>query len=285
MKIQFITKFIIVFLCILFIFLLYFLLSFKEVVSNNKYSLETDGVYLIPRVLNSSEIQKLNYLQSVKLYEQIKIFLLHHPKLNAECKAQAGTDYLFQDYIWIIEKSAVHTCHRDNNGDFFNKNQKYPSYTVLVFIEPMEKCLGVIPCSHLNKQSFNFNYKNNVVHLPCDPGDAIIFNANIIHVGAINREHHLRYQLKYTHKDDIPVLDYYQDFNKILKEENNLPMELRKMQKNFSCHFPILSNLTQSENIRTSRGSQNGVEIGPMQKMFSLLFYGNSRYYDLPNAF
>lgn len=44
-------------------------------------------------------------------------------------------------------------------------------------------------------------------------------------------------------------------------------------------------NLTQSENIRTARGSDNGVEVGILQKIFSYLFYGNKDYYDLPNAF
>jgi len=264
---------------------LYFILSFKEIISNEKYSLKDDGVYVISNVFDDSDIRKLKDLQCTKSYEQIKEILLHHPKLNAGCKAQIGPEYVFQDYIWMIEKSSVHTCHRDNNGDFFNKNQKYPSYTVIVFMEPMEKCLGVIPRSHLSKNSYNFNYKNNIVHLPCNPGDVIIFNANIIHVGSISQDHHLRYQLKYTHKDDIPIINYYENYNKILQEENKLPIEIRKIQQNFSCHFPVLSNITQGENIRTARGSENGVQIGVMQKIFSLLFYGNSNYYDLPNAF
>jgi hypothetical protein len=49
--------------------------------------------------------------------------------------------------------------------------------------------------------------------------------------------------------------------------------------------FPIFSNLTQKENIRSSRGSDNGVQIGWFQQLFSYLFYGNSNFYDLPNAF
>jgi hypothetical protein len=49
--------------------------------------------------------------------------------------------------------------------------------------------------------------------------------------------------------------------------------------------FPILSDLTQKENIRTARGSDNGVQVGTPQRMFSYLFYGNPDFYDLPNAF
>ena len=49
--------------------------------------------------------------------------------------------------------------------------------------------------------------------------------------------------------------------------------------------FPFFSDLTQRENINSSRGSINGIKIPWTQKIFSYLFYGNSDFYDLPNAF
>jgi len=49
--------------------------------------------------------------------------------------------------------------------------------------------------------------------------------------------------------------------------------------------FPGFSNLTQSENIKSSRGTDNGASIGILQQMFSYLFYGDIDFYDLPNAF
>ena len=58
-----------------------------------------------------------------------------------------------------------------------------------------------------------------------------------------------------------------------------------RAQKRMSCMFPGISNLTQRENIRTARGSDNGVDIGLPQQMFSYLFYGNKDFYNLPNAF
>ena len=89
----------------------------------------------------------------------------------------------------------------------------------------------------------------------------------------------------YLSKDDIPYIDYYQNYNKVLDKENPYPNYIRKIQQNISCVVPGLANLTQKENIRTARGSQNGVNIGFPQKMFSYMFYGNQDYYDLPNAF
>ena len=91
--------------------------------------------------------------------------------------------------------------------------------------------------------------------------------------------------MKLTHKEDIPVLSYYQNFNKVLNKENNIPESVLLFQKNISCMFPYISNLNQKENIKTSRGTDNGIKIGWLQKIFSYLFYGDSNFYDLPNAF
>jgi hypothetical protein len=46
--------------------------------------------------------------------------------------------------------------------------------------------------------------------------------------------------------------------------------------------FPIFSNWSQSEIRRTS---VKGEQTGMFQKMFSYVFYGNSGFYDLPDAF
>ena len=197
-----------------------------------------------------------------------------------------GKDYVYQDYIWIIQKSTVHTCHRDNNGDFFNKGQKYPSYTMLVYLENMDKCLGVMPKSHKGMYENSVNITDTVENILCNKGDVIIFNANLVHVGTMNsRDDNLRIQLKLTHKDDVEILQYYQDFNKVLNQDNTLPWALKRAQKRVTCMFPGLSNLTQQENIRTARGSDNGVDVGLPQQAFSYLFYGNKDFYNLPNAF
>ena len=251
-----------------------------------KYTLHNDGIQLFKNVLNKNEIVDIIEKCNNENYIDAKLLLLKHPKILNLIHSSTTNQYIFQDYVWIIKKSVVHTCHRDNNGDFFNENQKYPSYTMLIYLEDMEKCLGIIPNSHKDLNSYNVNLFENVVNIPCKKGDVILFNANLIHVGCINKkDDNLRIQLKVSHKDDLDKLQYYQNFNKILNKDNNLPIFLRKGQRQFSCMFPIISNLTQNENIRTARGSRDGVEIGLPQKTFSYLFYGNPDFYDLPNAF
>ena len=254
--------------------------------NNNIYNLQRDGVCIFKNVLKEDEINILKEKCKKKDYQFVKTYLINNIKLNELIKESAGENYQFQDYIWIIQKSSVHTCHRDNNGTFFNKGQKHASYTMLTYLEDMEKCLGVVPGSHTDPNSYNFNLTNPIINMLCNKGDVILFNANLIHVGTLNKkDDNLRIQMKVTHKDDISVLDYYENFNKVLNEDNTIPKPLLYFQKNMSCLFPIVSDYTQSENIRTARGSVDGVDIGIFQKMFSYIFYGKSNFYDLPNAF
>lgn len=49
--------------------------------------------------------------------------------------------------------------------------------------------------------------------------------------------------------------------------------------------FPLLSDHVQNENIRSAGSTDNGANISLGQKIFSYLYYGDSTFYDLPNAF
>jgi len=258
-----------------------------DVVKHRRYDLEKEGVCLFPQVLSTLEIHQYKEYCEQDQYKEAKHQLIQHPGLNRVLQETLGKEYIFQDYIWVIQKSSVHTCHRDNNGDFFNKGQRYPSYTLLIYLEDMDKCLGIIPESHtcIHHSNVNLTWTNPVETMLCKKGDAILFNANLIHVGTIQDKDHLRIQMKVSHRDDLDVLSYYQDFNKVLKKDNPLPKGLLQFQKNISCRFPSVSNLSQRENIQSARGSDNGETIGLGQKTFSTLFYGNPDFYDLPNAF
>ena len=284
--VYYIYIFTIIVIILLFIFRIFLL---NDTVEHNtvKYKLENQGFQVFKKVMDSTQIQEFTAYCKNKNYKELKAKIMLEKTINNLIQNQFDSDYQLQDYIWIIEKSLLHTCHRDNNGDFFNAGQKNPSYTMLIYLEDMEKCLGVIPYSHTNKQSNRTNILfDEVINLKCNAGDIIVFNANLIHVGCINKkDDNLRIQLKVSHKDDLDILHYYQDFNKVLNKDNPIPETLRKAQRNLSCMFPIVSDLTQGEIIRTVRGSDNGIDVGGGQQWFSYMFYGNKDFYDLPNAF
>lgn len=286
MKANRIFFFIAIFLLLVCVCLLFVAFMRTDRIATETYELKRDGVCRIPKAIGESTCQHIQELCQKGDYRSAKRSLTENAALNQLIREKAGPDYVFQDYVWIIQKSSVHTCHRDNNGDFFNENQKHPSYTLLIYLEDMEKCLGVVPGSHLVEGSFGVNVVDPVVNIVCHRGDAILFNANLIHVGTVNaRDDHLRIQMKVSHKKDLDALSYYQNFNKIANADNRIPKPILVVQKNLSCMFPFVSDLSQGENIKTARGTSNGAEIGFFQKMFSLVFYGNSDFYDLPDAF
>ena len=286
-SIRFYNIIIITVIVLLFVYIL-FLYTLEDRVDKpgRNYCIHKDGFIILKNVLTEPEIEDLRTKCKNGNYQSVKTALINNYNIRDKITKTLSPEYQFQDYIWIIQKSAVHTCHRDNNGDFFNEGQKHPSYTMLIYLEEMEKCLGVIPESHSSLYSNNTNIINKLHHIPCSPGDIILFNANLIHVGAINKkDDSLRIQMKVSHKDDINVLSYYENYNKILNEENIVPKSIRKIQKNFTCMFPVMSDWGQKENINSARGSDQGAKIGMIQKIYSYLFYGKSDYYDLKNVF
>jgi hypothetical protein len=258
----------------------------KYVGVDKKRQLSDSGFCVFPNVLTIDEILAIKTACKKRKYKDIQDHLFALPKLRSVLAADIGDGYELQDYIWIIEKSSVHTCHRDNNGDFFNDGQTYPSYTMLIYLEEMDSCLAVLPASHKDPNTHRVNFTEPMHDVVCSAGDAIVFNANLIHVGAFSKNpDNLRIQMKITHKTDRDKIAYYENFHKVSNRDNHLPLALRKIQRNLSCAFPIISDLTQDENIRTSRGSDNGVNVGVLQSIFSYIFYGDYGYYDLPNAF
>ena len=260
--------------------------------SESKNSLEKNGYQILSNIFQDNEISDFIQKSQQKEFQEIQKNIQNHPRLLQrlrECLPwrDQTEKYQFQDYLWIIQKSVVHICHRDNNCDFFNEGQEHPSYTVLLYLEEMEPALGVFTGSHLDRYTNAVNLSTPLTQVSCKKGDVIIFNANIVHTGMINdyKEDHLRIQMKFTHRDDIEKIAYYENFHKILNTEATLPTWLRKVHQSASCTFPIISDWTQGENIRTSRGTDNGVNIGWGQRAFSSFFYGNADFYDLPNAF
>jgi hypothetical protein len=266
--------------------LIVFLIAFftSDVLSTTSYSLKRDGCCLLKNVLDKKDIEVLLQDCNHSHYKHAKEYVISHTSILKRIQKHLSSDYNFQDYIVVIKKSAIHTCHRDYNGSLFNDGQKHPSYTVLIYLEEMEKCLGVIPKSHKSKYSYGLNLTNQVEHVVCQKGDVLLFDANLIHVGALNeKEDNVRIQMKITHKNDVNILNYYEDYNKVLNEPNNLPKHIIKLQRNLSCIFPYISTLTQS--LTQSDIKQRTNIQGPISKVFSKLFYGNSNFYNLKNAF
>jgi hypothetical protein len=257
--------------------------------NSDKFNLHEHGIKVFKNILNNNEVDEIIERCNHENYNDFKKTLLHNTNLLKLIRSSTTDNHIFQDYIWIIKKSVVHTCHRDNNGDFFNDGQLYPSYTMLLYLEDMPSALGFIPKSHIkqNKYTNSFNLANPLTHVSCKKGTAILFNANLIHVGTIDdaADDHIRVQMKITHNDDRVHINYYENFHKVLNTSNTIPKWVRKVQKNVSCMMPIISDIKDNTNVSYIKGTHIGYKIGIIEKIFSSMYYGNATYYDLPNVY
>ena len=248
----------------------------KVTLLSTRDHLDKYGICTFKEVINPAQVEALKTLCINNEYGTVKKYIQTCPNIVDTIRAMLGSDYEFQDYVFIIKKSSIHTCHRDANGDMFNEGQQHPSYTVLLYLEDIEGgCLGVIPGSHDGR---SLNLTEGLYSVVCSKGDMILFNANLVHAGMLGpKSDNIRIQMKMTHKDDRAVIDYYENFNKVAERDNTLPMSIKKVHQQLSCLAPALADLSQGE-IRDSGTSTS-------KKVFSKIVYGDSGFYDLPDAF
>lgn len=205
-------------------------------------NLYENGIAVIPNFISNTDIVNIKQYIETNNVVGAKKYIISAPIVQEKINNIIGDEYEFNDYIFLIKKSQFHTCHRDYNGDFFNEGQTHPSYTIIIYLENMEKCLDVIPKSHIKRGDYNINITDYTQSVLCKAGDAILFNANLVHNGSLNeQENNMRIQMKISHRDDQTVLHFYNNYNKILNAENNTPMPFKQIQKHVSCQFPILS--------------------------------------------
>jgi hypothetical protein len=274
-------KKIIIILLILFVILLYFYTRKPNVKNIEKFELDNDGFCLYNNLMNEKEIKRVKQLLKDKNVSLIKDEILRKHNFKSLLLADLGSGYVFQDYIFIINKSSIHTCHRDANGSFFNSDQKHKSYTLLIFLENMTDSLGIIPRSHESRWKNYINLTNNVITFKCKPGDGLMFDSNLIHVGGINESpNKLRLQFKLCHYNDLSKLDYYNNYHKLLDEDNYFPDWVRHIQKNISCFVPGLADISQNH-IKSEAGTNSNTILS---NIFSKIFYGNSNFYNLKNV-
>jgi len=254
------------------------------------HRLDRDGAQRFSEVVDRETAGKWRQLIRENKHDEMFRHVQDHAPLRRLMDREFSPEYELQDYYWVIEKAGVHTCHRDNNGTFFNKGQLHPSYTMLLYLEPMERALGIIPGSHVSLDEGAWNLPevssdgvvSRLEEIECGEGDAIVFNANLIHVGTVlDKRDHLRVQLKITHRDDRNTLNYYEDFHKVQQREPHMPARIRRVQRDLSCMAPKISDWTQAENIRTSK---KGEDVGWKQRVFSTMLYGSPDFYDLKEA-
>jgi len=236
-------------------------------------SLKKDG-YVIMDCFTVNELNYIYELWKHKDTDKIKNYIHTNRNVLRHVMNQLGPDYVFQDYVLLIEKSRIHTCHRDFNSPILNKKQKYPSYTVIFYIEPMENCLDVIEGSHKHKGLY---ITDPTCTVKCKAGQCILFNASLFHAGSFNKKpDNRRIQMKLSHYDDIENIKMYEQYNKTLNKNTQVPNSIVAFQKHLSCQVPLMADLTTT--------AENAEKESVFSRMFSQVFYGDSNFYTLDNV-
>jgi len=153
-------------------------------------------------------------------------------------------NYIFENSI-NIKNYSNYKCHRGINGSFNNEQLKFKSYTMIIYLEDMDKCLGVIPKSHYDKNAFNYNSNDELQNIMCNGGDVIIYNSNTISADELtNKINKIKLEFTLIHNKDsfyklnLNVKNNIDDMKS--SSNNNLPFFLQKIDRKFSCMFPIL---------------------------------------------
>lgn len=215
---------------------------------------------------DKSEFRQIDTI--IKNNQSIKNFIYTHIPIR---------EYQFMDYIMFLENTILHTCHRDNNSDRFNNTKR--SYTIILYIDDMQRCLDVIPKSQNDKLGLFLYDKTNT--FLCKPGSIILFDASLVHCGSIDSDQsNRRIQLKVSHKTDLENLSFYQNYHKIINKHNTNSEISKRIQKQFSCQFPIVSDITQGSDKSYISGN-----LSYVTQIFSQLFYSDKDYYKLQDAF
>jgi len=267
-------------LSVMFLLLLIFFIYRKDTpvsLLSTRDQLETLGICSFKGILSQSQIEMLKQSCIDNDNKTVKEYIQRSPAILDAIQKTLGPDYVFQDYVFIIKKSSIHTCHRDGNSDMFNEKQKHPSYTALVYLEDIEGgCLGIVPGSHDGR---SMNLVGGLSSVVCHKGDMVLFNASLVHAGTLGpKSDNIRIQLKVTHKDDLEAIHFYQKYNKVADRDNTLSFPIKKIHQQLSCLAPVISDMTQSE-------VQDTKNVSFSKKVFSKIVYGDSDFYDLNDAF
>ena len=230
-----------------------------------------EGVgYKVLDVFGDTEVNYILGLIDSKKYLDAQKFIQNHSGFLKQVNQLLGEDYVFMDYIFTIEKSSISTCHRDENGSVFTPQNKHPSYTVLFYLEPMEACLDVIPKSHKERNAVYLS--TSLESIPCKPGQAILFDADLIHSGSINSKNdNKRIQMKIIHKDDIDNLKEFHKYYKVGDATKETSLQNTLFYRKLSCTFPGIADLTK-----------NGNALPPMlNSLYKKIVYGDENNYTL----
>ena len=210
---------IILLIIIIVTYILYYYREYNETIyTASNRTLEKDGIV----ILYKANYNQMDEVPNIELINDVMTYL--------------PEDYIFLDYMYKIDNSAIFTFHRDITSSQKIFNTKYPVYTLIVY--KANGCLlSYCPGSH---KSYPF-VSSHIVNLKGKEGTAVLFDCEILHAGCINDcKPRTIIQYKLCHKDDIDLLHSLQGVYKEKKEICNNSVTNKCLRKlSYYFEFPI----------------------------------------------
>jgi len=177
-------------------------------------------------------------------------------------------DYIFLDYVYKINNTALSTFHRDVTSSQTINNTHYPTYTCILYKYSGE-LLSVCPNSDKTYPFVN----SNIVNISGQAGTAFLFDCNLLHSGMQNM---CRYrevvQYKICHKDDLIGLKHLQGV-RVEKSDHCEITYYNYIMRKLSYYFELPINIIFYP-LMIKRENNDSI-IGKIQSYIPLSYYNN----------
>ncbi len=137
------------------------------------------GYFIMDNLLSNNQVDLVLSYWDNHDFVSIKQFFLNNESITSKIHEILPQEYVLIDYTYIIENSSIHTFHRDYTSSKNYNNLKYPSYTMILYLDNSDTGLNIIPGSHRDNSSIYIHNQAKKLHFA--PGTAVIFDADILH--------------------------------------------------------------------------------------------------------
>lgn len=237
-------------LYIFLLFLIFYILYYFYELYDNKFDLEKDGICI--------------------LYDPIYTTTTDYPcpSLQKDVLNKLPPGYMFIDYVYKINNTALSTFHRDVTSSKRLFNTKYPVYTLILYKYTGE-LLSLCPGSH---NSYPFVW-SRIVNVTGNAGTVFLFDSDVLHAGRMNQcKDRKVIQYKLCHKEDIDKLSNLQHIYVEKTEECNDNIST-KIKRKLSYFFELpINTITYPLMIKREK---TDTWIGKLQSLIPIQFYNN----------
>lgn len=240
-----------------------------------------DGYFKTDMIFSYFDVNYFRYLFVYKKFDEIKkyIFTTKYTRFLENIKAvlhynkvKDFNNYILVDYSYIINNSSISTYHRDYTSSKQYNNLNFTSYTMILYLDNTN--LNIIPDSHLEK--FPIYLIDNSRQIKFNPGEAIIFDADLLHSGEISKTNEQRrcIQFKIVHKDDIENVKHLINYHNVNENKNNNNYYLKLLYNNISRMIPFVSDIFNKQISNSFHSHKTKI-----QEFISYLFYSSTDFF------